>query len=346
MCVVKSNGYGHGAALVAEACQAAGVRWFGVASIEEALQLRRAQIWSRIVVLSYCNPALLEQAIQKNIALVVYDPDMVKKISQIAQRLKKNARVHLKLDTGTHRLGLPVDDALELALNVVQYARVELEGVFTHFADAENPQQSFTNKQLSVFEDFKSQLLNNKVRIPYFHAACSAATILNARSRSDMVRVGISLYGLWSIERLGASVKKRTAGFKLRPVLSWHTEVIQVKTVEKGGYIGYGRTFHARKKMKIALIPVGYWEGYDRKLSHIGHALLRSRQAPIVGRICMNLTMLDVTHLPTVKVGDRVTLIGRQGTQEVTADMLAKWAKTINYEIVTRINPLIPRILV
>ncbi|MFA6098436.1 MAG: alanine racemase [Patescibacteria group bacterium] len=343
MAVVKSNAYGHGLVQCAKIFGAASVKWLGTVNLEEALSLRNNKIKSKILVLSFFNPGLLPLAVKKDISLAIYGYQAAKRISLIAQRLKKTARLHIKIDTGTTRLGLMPSETVKTVTAISQLKNIQIEGIFSHFSDAENPDQSITNKQIIIFKKVIKEIEEQGIVIHYKHLACSAAALLNPQSFFNLVRIGISAYGLSSIEnsaKFTRNIKKR---IKLIPALSWYTRIIQIKRIPRGTKIGYSGTFSANKRMKIAVIPVGYWDGYDRRLSNCGEVLINNKKCKIRGRICMNLSMVDVTSLKNVKAGDKVILIGQSGKLSVTADDLAKKINTINYEIVTRINPLMPR---
>lgn len=346
MAVVKSNAYGHGMIEVAKIAVQAGVKWLGTVNLDEALALRRANIRSRILVFSYWHPNKLVEALKRNITLTIYSYSAAKQISLIAKKLHKKVKIHFKVDTGTSRLGARTNDAIELVKKVSALPNIQIEGIFSHLADSENPDQKFTNQQIDSFEKLLTSLEEQGINIPIKHIACSAATLLNKRSHFNLVRIGISLYGLWSVEKDGERVRKLHKQFSLRPALSWHTSIVQVKELPAHTPVGYGCTYTAAKRMKLAIIPVGYWEGFDRRLSNIGEVLIQGKRCLIRGRICMNLTMVDVTHLKNVEAGERVTLIGRDVKEEISADEIARKIGTINYEVVTRINPLIPRIIV
>ncbi|MFA5134647.1 MAG: alanine racemase [Patescibacteria group bacterium] len=345
LAVVKSNAYGHGIVEAARIIKRAGVNWLATVNLDEALLLRKNGIAGRILVLSYFHPDKLADALKHNITLTVYSLHAAQQLDTIGRRIKKNAIVHFKVDTGTSRLGLRPEQSLKQIQKISTLKNVRLEGVFSHFADAENPTQRVTMRQIKKFSSLLESLSASGIDIPLRHIACSAATILNKASHFDLVRIGISLYGLWSVEKDGLPVQILHKNFSLKPVLSWKTRIIQIKEIERGSAIGYGCTYTAKKKLTIAVLPVGYWEGYDRKLSNTGAVLIRGMRCPIRGRICMNLTMVDVSHLKSVRTGDSATLIGKDGPQTITADELAEKVGTINYEIVTRINPLIPRII-
>ncbi len=329
---------------MARICTAAGVKWLGVVSLDEALTLRTQGIRCNILVLSFYHPDKIAEAIKKNIRLTVYSARAAKKINTIAARLDRKASVHVKIDTGTTRLGLLPDQVIGEVKQIAALPHIRLEGAFTHYADAENPDQVVTHRQHSIFTEAITALQAHGISIPITHSACSAATLLNPKTHDDMVRVGISLYGLWSVEspRHRRALQKK---LPLKPVLSWHTRIIQVKDIPQGAHIGYGQTYRASQPLRIAVLPIGYWDGYDRGLSNIAVVVINGVRCPVRGRICMNLTMVDVTEVPRVRPGDTATVIGYNKKAEVSADEVARWLDTINYEVVTRINPLIPRIV-
>jgi len=316
----------------------------GTVNLDEALALRRTGIKTRILVFSYFHPDKLAEAIKKNITMTVYGHSAAREISAIAKKLHKTATIHFKIDTGTSRLGIRTHEALALIRKIQKLPYITVEGIFSHLADSENPDQKFTNQQIEAFEKLVARLEEQGFAIPMKHIACSAATLLNKRSHFNLVRIGISLYGLWSVEKDGTRVKKLHKQFSLRPALSWYTTIVQVKELPAGAPIGYGCTYKTSKRTKLAIIPVGYWEGFDRRLSNIGGVLIQGQRCQVRGRICMNLSMVDVSPLNNVKAGERVTLIGVDGREEITADEMAEKIGTINYEIITRINPLLPRL--
>jgi len=344
MAVVKSNAYGHGIIECAKIFKKAGCDWLGTVNLEEALLLRESGIRGRILVLSYFHPDKLEEAVKKNITLTIYHYQAAYKLSKIAKKIKKKVKIHFKVDTGTSRLGLLTKNCLPLIKRIKKLDNIEIEGIFSHLANSENPDQTFTNRQIYEFEKLLVQLSKEKINIPIKHIGCSASTLLNRRSHFNLVRLGISLYGLWSVEKDGKRVQKLYKQFNLLPALSWYSTIIQIKELPAKASIGYGCTYKTTRKTKIALMPVGYWDGYDRKLSGQGEVLISGKRCKIRGRVCMNLTIIDVTDIKEARVGDKVTLIGRSGKDKITADELANRINTINYEIITRINPLIPRV--
>ncbi|HUT79118.1 MAG TPA: alanine racemase, partial [Polyangia bacterium] len=253
-------------------------------------------------------------------------------------------RVHLKLETGTNRQGLRGRELAEAA-NVLRGAGVEIEGAYTHFADIEDTtDHAFAQQQLARFEELLGVLAGLGARPPLAHTACSAAAILFPETRFQLVRVGIGLYGLWPSKETRVSAAERGRNrLGLKPVMTWKTRIAQIKDVPVGEYVGYGRTFRATRPTRVAVLPVGYADGYPRALSGAAHVLAGGVRAPVLGRICMNMTMVDVTDVIAV-AGDEVVLLGRQGDEVIAAEDLARIAGTINYEIVTRAAPGAPRI--
>ncbi len=344
MPVVKANAYGHGMVPVARACEKARVEYLGVISCEEALKLRRAKIQLPILVLSYVglflSKDLVVSCIEKNIEFSLFDLETAHFLSSMARRVKKKARIHIKVDTGTNRLGISPKNFFAFYDAVKKLPNVEIVGVFTHFAKAEEEDAKPTMRQTSSLAAIQKQLAKKEKKLPIFHAACSAALLSNPKTFFSMGRLGISLYGLWP----DASLQKKFSDkIFLKPALSWKSKVIQVKKVKKGGQIGYGGTYTAPRDIMIAVVACGYADGYDRGISNRGYVLIHGKKAPIRGRICMNIMMVEVTDIPKVHQGSKVTLIGVDGNQAITATQLGSFAKTINYEIVTRINWNLPR---
>ena len=355
MPIIKSNAYGHGFDSVAKIVAKSGTDWIGVVNAVEALRIRELGIKLPVLVLSYYAGSEIEPAIENNIDLVVYDLEQAKKIDRKTKKLKnKKANVHIKIDTGTSRLGVKPNDAIEFVLAVNKLPNINIRGIFTHFADSEDASSNFMNTQSEVLTGLVNELKKRGIEIPETHAACSAATMRDKKSHFSMVRVGISLYGLWPSEEVKEIVKKKHNGYHLKPALTWKTKIIQTKRIVKNGTVGYDRTYKVKRNLKLAIIPVGYNEGFSRLLSNPspikglgrGEVLIKGKRAPILGRVCMNLTMIDISNIPNARAGDEVVILGRQGRQEITAEELAKKSGTINYEVVTRINSSIPRIVV
>lgn len=345
MPVIKSNAYGHDILSVARILSDAGADYLGVVNGDEAILLRNKSVSTPILVLSYYNINQIKLLIENKIDLVVYDYETARIISETAAALNIIAKIHIKIDTGTSRLGILAENASDFVEECSKLNMVEITGVFTHFADSENSDWTFTNTQIDKFRDLLFSLQRTGIKIPLPHAACSAASIISANTHFNMIRIGISTYGLWPSESSKKIVQKKNPDFDLIPVLTWKTRIIQVKNLPKKTPIGYGCSYKLKKDSTIAVIPVGYNEGYSRALSNAGSVLIGGKKCPVIGKVCMNLTIIDVSELPTVKVGDEVVIIGKQGKNYITADDIARETKTINYEVVTRINPIIPRIV-
>jgi len=341
MAVIKSNAYGHGIQEVSKIVSQNGADWLGINSLEEGMSLREEKIKLPILIMGYIPLAKLGEAIKNNLSFVVYNRETIKQAERQASKLGKKAKVHLKLETGTNRQGISIKEIVPFTKFCLTLKNVFLEGIYTHYANIEDTlDPGFAMEQLRKFQKALQIIKVAGINIPIKHTACSAATILFPETHFDLVRVGIGLYGLWPSRETRLSAGN---SLKLKPVLSWKTKIAQVKEVQKGETISYGRTFKTSRKTKIAILPVGYWDGYDRGLSNAGRVLLKGHFAPIVGRVCMNMIMVDVTDISGVKVEDEVVLIGKQGKNEITAEEIAQKLGTINYEVVTRINPLLPR---
>lgn len=342
MAVVKSNAYGHDAEIISRLCEHdQSVDWFGVAQIDEALHLRSLGIRKPILVLSYYQKQRLGEAIRNAISLVVADNQQLRDIATAAKKTHRKANVHVKVDTGAGRIGFSVSEAMEL-LSKWNERHVRIEGVFSHLSDAEDS-PAFTHGQLEKF----SQLTHFPLRTaPLYHIAASAAALYLPESTKDMSRIGITLYGLWPSANTKKRAQRANKKISLMPVAQWETTIAQVRHHPKGKPISYGRTYTTARDCKVAILPVGYYEGYDRGLSNKGDVLIHGKRCPVRGRICMNLTMVDVTHVPQAKAGDTVVLMGGKGKEKITADEIAAKLSTINYEVVARINAIVPRILI
>lgn len=347
MGVVKSNAYGHGLAEVAGVVSDK-VDWFGVDSLAEALKLREIGVKKPILILGYTELSDLREAVKNNISLTVYNKETIEKLGRIPiQNLNLNPKVHIKIETGTSRQGVLEKDLPDFVKFIKQFSSVEIQGASTHYANIEDTtDSSFAVEQLAAFYRAAEILEKEGVNVLLRHTACSAATILFPETHFNMVRLGISMYGLWSSKETKAVAKNKNSEFNLRPVLTWKTIVAQIKNIAAGTPVGYGLTERVGRDSKIAILPVGYYDGYDRKLSSVGNVLIRGKRCKVLGRICMNMVIVDVTDLERIELEDEVVLLGRQGREEVSADDLAGKIGTINYEVVTRINPLIARKIV
>ncbi len=354
MAVVKSNAYGHGLMGIAELAVRAGADWLGVVNFAEALSLRRAKIKKPIFILSFWQQDLqIKQGIKQDIDFPVYTLGQARFLSKTAQQIGKKANIHVKIDTGTSRIGLLPEQAVSFIKKVNRLPGLNLRGIFTHYADSESKNQSYTNQQTVRLRRVLNDLKQTGLEAPFVHAGCSASTINNPDTFFNLVRIGIGLYGLWPSTETKELAKKRKLKINLKPALTWKTKIIQIKQVPKNTNVGYDQTFKTKKETKLAVLPIGYWDGYSRLLSNPsltgsgkGEVLIRGRRCPVLGRVCMNLTMIDVSKLDKVKINDKVVLIGWQRKKQITAEEMAQKTKTINYEFVTRINPLIPRIYI
>jgi alanine racemase len=342
MAVVKANAYGHGMLPVAKTVVESCVDWLGVFTTVEGIALREAGINVPILVLGATLREQIDGAVEAGLRLSIMSTSGVRDLLDHPSCAR--VPVHIKLETGTNRQGL-LSRELPETIALLRNAGVAIEGAYTHFADIEDTtDHTFAAGQIDRFGALLEQL---DVTIPIPHTACTAATILFPNTHFSMVRVGIGLFGLWpSKETQVSATSLKRNGLDLTPVMTWKTRIAQIKDVPAGDYVGYGRTFRATRHSRIAVLPVGYADGYDRNLSSGAHTLLRGTRAPVVGRICMNLTMVDVTDVAQARAGDEVILLGAQGDESVSAEDLARLADTINYEIVTRAAPGSPRILV
>ncbi|PNV77045.1 alanine racemase [Leptospira inadai serovar Lyme] len=343
--VIKSNAYGHGFLQMAELSLNAGADLLAVNSLEEARYLRSKYPSARILIMG-ATPAIQERVKEisdSNFWVVVSRVED----AGILANCRPRPQIHLKVDTGMGRLG-SFGNELESILSGFKKERLSLEGICTHFASTEDViEQKYSKVQIQKFAEAILALekfgYTNVIR----HACASASTMLFPEAHYDLVRIGISLYGLWpSLQtRLSLHLNGKSE-FRLHPVLRWKTRVVHMQDLPSDSFVGYGSTYQTSAPTKVAVVPVGYYEGLDRKLSNNGVMLVRGKRAKILGRICMNMTMLDVTHIRGIEIGDEVTIIGKDGQEEVTADDHANWTNTINYETTTRISESVPKYIV
>ncbi len=347
LATVKANAYGHGLEKVSAAALESGADWLGVHSLEEGIQLRRSGLDCPILVLGYVPLDDLESAVKHDLRLTVYQIKTVQRLAHIEPAQGKEIPLHVKIETGTHRQGIRREDVLSFIKEVNSYPTLKVEGVSSHFANIEDTtDHSYARYQLDNFQEVCNLLEKEGFVIPIKHIACTAAVILFPETFFDMVRVGIGMYGLWpSKETYVSCLLQNREPLHLKPVLSWKTRIAQLKKVPKGGYIGYGCTYRTTRETWLGVLPVGYYDGYSRAFSNVSHVLIRGQRAPVRGRVAMDFTMVDVTDITSVEEEDEAVLLGRSGEERITADTLAFLVGTINYEIVTRINPLIPRII-
>jgi len=338
MPVVKANAYGHGMIGVAKICdQADEVDRICVVSLQEALELLDNGIKKPLFILSFFeldNPDNLKKAVMGGVIFTLYSLEQANVLNQIGKELNKRVKIHLKIDTGTGRTGILPHEALKFVKEIKSRENLKLEALWSHFASSEED-PVYTRKQFKTLKEV-TEILKTEGLSVLNHIACSAAIAANPYSQGDAVRLGLSLYGLYPSEQVRNKIN-------LKPALSWFTKIIQIKEVPEGVKIGYGGTWTTRRTTKLAILPIGYYDGYDRRFSNQAKVLIRGIKCPVVGRICMNLTMIDATGVGQARAGDKVILIGEENGETVTADDLASFTGTINYEIVDWINPLLPR---
>jgi alanine racemase len=353
MAVVKANGYGHGAKEVARTALQHGADFLGVARLHEAVQLRQAGLAAPILILGYSSPDSAPTLIDYALTQTVCSPATARALAEQAARQGKKISVHIKVDSGMGRLGLLLEQpAAGTSINgpsagavgdveaISRLANLEVEGIFTHFATSDSADKSYANRQLQRFTEFLNQLDRAGLTPPLKHAANSAALIDLPDSHLDMVRPGIATYGLYP------SAEVNQGRVDLKPVMTLKSRIIHLKKVPAGFHISYGITYRTAKPTTIATVPVGYADGYNRLLSSRGYMAVRGQRVPVVGRVCMDLTMLDVGALKDVRIEDEVTVFGQPGQHAVTADELASKVNTINYEIVTSVTGRVPRVYV
>jgi alanine racemase len=334
MAVVKANAYGHGAVMVARTALAAGARWLAVATVDEGRQLRAVGITAPLLVLAPSDPGEAAAAVQADLTLAVGDLATAAAVAAAARAAP--ATVHVEIDTGLHRFGVPAAAAVATLGRIAALPGLRLGGLYTHFATADEPDRSFLEHQRACFAAVVAAVRAAGIAAPVIHADNSAATLTGQSAATHLIRPGVALYGLSP----SATVPAPPA---LRPVLTLRTRVARVITLAPGDSVSYGRTFIADRPMRAALAPLGYGDGYRRALSNRGLMLLGGRLAPVLGRVCMDQTVIAVPDDVAVAVGDEIIAIGVQGGQQVTADQLAVLAGTIPYEIGTGITARVPR---
>ena len=344
--VVKANAYGHGLKEVVQILYQDGVRFFCVDNIDEAQEVNAIAPEATVLILGYTPMVRLPEVVKAGFHQVVYDPDILTALQKIGLGLQKKALVHLKIETGTLRQGVLPEMLPEFLLQAKQSGAVDVVGVSTHFANAEEADDpTFVEYQTGRFWQACTVVEQIGFSPRYIHSACSAAFILYPETQGTMVRAGIAQYGFWPSRETRHAARFLNRRIELEPVLSWKTSVAQVKEVPMGAPVGYNGTEILRRHSKIAILPVGYSDGFDRRLSSVGEVLIRGQLCRVIGRVCMNMFMVDVTDVSKAKVEDEVVLLGKQGSEEITAEEMAEKIGTINYEIVTRINPLIKRVI-
>jgi alanine racemase len=342
--LVKGNAYGHGLREISTLLLAAGIDMLGVDAVGEAVTLRTSGVTCPVLLIGALPPANIPLLLAHQLTPVLVSPEQVQMVGEFARQAACELDVHLKFDTGMHRQGIMWEEFPVLLDLLAKYPGLRVSGVATHLARADEAERpEWTRRQLDQFHHMIATLAAAGIHASVRHAANSAATLLWPETHLDMVRLGIALYGFWPGPTVAhASAKKLT----LCPVMTWKTRVAAVKAVSCGCGVGYGGSYVTTRASRIAVLPLGYYEGYSRSLSNLGQVLIHGQRAPVCGRVSMNLMTVDVTDIPAVQPGDEAVLLGQQGTAAIAAEDMAAWLGTIHYEVTTRINPLIARVIV
>lgn len=339
--VVKSDCYGHGVLDVVPCLLENGASRLAIAMLSEAIELRKNSISCPIMILGYTPPHLFEELIKYDIEQTVYDLEYAKELSKVALSLNKKAKIHIAVDTGMGRIGFfPNQTSLNAISTIYSLSDLETVGIFTHFSSSDEKEKDYTNFQFNKITEFIHELSNKGINIPIKHAANSGAIVDMPKTHLDAVRAGIILYGYYPSNNINK------ANLLLKPALTLKATISHVKEMDKGMYIGYNRTFKTKRKSIIATIPIGYADGYTRKLAKDGKVLVNGKLAKIVGTICMDQFMIDVTDIKDVKTGDEVTLLGEYNSTKLNADTLAEFTGTINYEVLCTLRHRIPRVYI
>jgi alanine racemase len=342
MAVVKANAYGHHIEVVAPIA-ARYADWLGVNNLEEALAVKELGISRPVAILGHTELDRLDYVVSGEFRQVVYREDVAAALSASAKNRGTTARVHLKVETGTHRQGIAVDALANFASKVLELPNLEIEGIYTHFANIEDTlDPTFAQFQIDEFRRALAIVEGAGAHPSWIHASATSGALLYPETGFNMIRVGIGTYGIWPSRETQLAARERGRLLSLTPALSWKTRIAQIKAIKPGEFVGYGLTYQASHPMKIAILPIGYYDGYDRRLSNCGRVLAGGRAVPVIGRVMMNMIAIDVTDVE-VKLDDEVVLIGRQGNAEIRVEELAEKSGTIAYEVLARINPLIPR---
>lgn len=337
--VIKADAYGHGALAVAKTIESLPYLWgFAVATADEAKMLIDDGRTKPILILGISFPEHYEMIVEEDIRPAVCEYEAAKALSDIAVRKQKICHIHLKIDTGMSRIGLQVSkESADLAAQIAALPNIEIEGIFTHFAQADEYDKTPTKKQIALFTEMIEMLKERGIEIPIHHCSNSAGIVEIPEANMDMVRAGITLYGMWPSDEVAHNIS-------LRPVMSLKSHIAFIKTLEKGRKISYGGIYETPCERRIATIPVGYADGYSRGLSNKGYVLIHGKKAPICGRVCMDQFMVDVTDIPEAEEADPVTLLGQDGTECITMEDLGALSGRFNYEFACLITPRVPRI--
>lgn len=341
LAVIKTDGYGHGGVPIAKMLEQLDFMFgYAAATYEEAHVLREAGVKKPILILGYTFPYCYEELIREEIRPAVYRRDTVEELVAAAAKVGKKAKVHIKVDTGMGRIGItPDEEGLEFVRFLMGHPELEVEGIFTHFAKSDEEDKTSANHQLALFQNFIDRIQTELgLTIPVKHCSNSAAILEMPQANMDMVRAGITTYGLYPSEEVSKDI------VPLRAAMSLYSHIVYCKTIHAGQSVSYGGLFTAQKDTRVATIPVGYGDGYPRSLSGKGYVLIRGKKAPILGRVCMDQFMVDISEIPGVMEGDKVTLLGVDGTERITAEELGELSGRFNYEFVCDLGKRIPRV--
>ena len=341
LAIIKADAYGHGALRVARALSEIDINNFGVATAEEAIQLRKHGIDANILLLDYAFEESYTELIENNIISTVFEFNHAKKLNDIAGILGKKALIHIKLDTGMGRIGfIPSQESFDIIKKIYELENITISGIYTHFACADMTDKTMTKNQIEIFDKFCKKLEDGVINIPVKHLCNSAGIMEFPSAYANMVRNGIITYGLYPSEEVNKDE------ITLSPAMSIKSHVVYVKEVDENFTVSYGATFITTGKTKIATIPIGYADGYPRSLSNKGRVLIKGKSAKIIGRVCMDQMMVDVTDIDDVKQGDVVTIIGTDGDERITVEELADMSSSFNYEFVCNVNKRVPRVYI
>lgn len=343
LAVIKTDGYGHGGVPIAKMLEQLDFMFgYAAATYEEAHVLREAGVKKPILILGYTFPYCYEELIREEIRPAVYRRDTVEELAAAAAKVGKKAKVHIKVDTGMGRIGItPDEEGLEFVRFLIEHPELEVEGIFTHFAKSDEADKTSANHQLELFQNFIDKIQTELgITIPVKHCSNSAAILEMPQANMDMVRAGITTYGLYPSEEVSKDI------VPLRAAMSLYSHIVYCKMIHAGQSVSYGGLFTAQKDTRVATIPVGYGDGYPRSLSGKGYVLIHGKKAPILGRVCMDQFMVDISEIPGVMEGDKVTLLGMDGTERITAEELGELSGRFNYEFVCDLGKRIPRVYI
>ena len=341
LAVIKTDGYGHGGVPIAKMLEQLDFMFgYAAATYEEAHVLREAGVKKPILILGYTFPYCYEELIREEIRPAVYRRDTVEELAAAAAKVGQKAKVHIKVDTGMGRIGItPDEEGLEFVRFLIEHPELEVEGIFTHFAKSDEADKTSANHQLELFQNFIDKIQTELgITIPVKHCSNSAAILEMPQANMDMVRAGITTYGLYPSEEVSKDI------VPLRAAMSLYSHIVYCKMIHAGQSVSYGGLFTAQKDTRVATIPVGYGDGYPRSLSGRGYVLIHGKRAPILGRVCMDQFMVDISEIPEAMDGDKVTLLGMDGTERITAEELGELSGRFNYEFVCDLGKRIPRV--